>query len=455
DAHEAIARGRYEAGLATIDESLRRMQEARLPLYIAIMATNGAIFAWANGDDARFGGYVARIEEAMTPGIERGFAAMLSGARWRPFVADPRFETPVAIALGQLYRMGHAPDPAAAADAARAAAAEADRCRDPYVQVLAHAARVLLIPQERAEAARALLGAARRIESPELLSAAEAIAAGRAAYGILEPFVRKRVLAPRAARTSGATVRVFAGRVDVDGREVRLAGKEFELLLFLAYARGSAARGAIVEAIWPQLDDEEDGANNLRVTLSRLRRKLGDERLVTRLEGGYRLAPEVAVDVREAERLVRECAAAGALDERQRAELNAFFGQVEASGFAARLERFAWFAPQRLRLRELAFTAGTLLARDALARDAIDDGSRYARTLAELDPLDEDARALVLRALAARGERDAARRELDGYAALLRAELDTEPSPELVALVDGRRMLHREREHAAAPLRLH
>ena len=45
DAHESIARGRYEAGLATIDESLRRMQEARLPLYIAIMATNGAIFA--------------------------------------------------------------------------------------------------------------------------------------------------------------------------------------------------------------------------------------------------------------------------------------------------------------------------------------------------------------------------------------------------------------------------
>ncbi len=391
----------------------------------------------------------------MTPGIERGFAAMLAGARRRSFLPDPRFETPVAIALGQLYRMGYAPDRAAAAAAARAAASEADRCRDPYVQVLAHAARVLLIPEERAEAARALLDAARRIESPELLAAAEAIVEARTAYGILEPFVRTRVLVPRGAHASGATVRVFAGRVDVDGREVRLAGKEFELLLFLAYARGTAARGAIVEAIWPQLDDEEDGANNLRVTLSRLRRKLGDERLVTRLEGGYRLAPEVAVDVREAERLVRECAAAGALDERQRAALDAVFAQVEASGFAARLERFAWFAPQRLRLRELAFTTGTLLARDALARAAVDDGLRYARTLVELDPLDEDARKLVLQALSAHGERDAARRELDGYAILLRAELDTEPSSELIALVDGRHTLHRAGERAATPLHSH
>ncbi len=439
DSHESIARGRYEPGMAIIDESLRRMKEARLPLYIAIMATNGAIFAWANGDDARFAAYVVQIEEAMTPGIERGFVSMLAGARRRAFVPDPRFETPVAIAIGHLYRMGHAADAGTAAAAAEAAAREADRCRDPYVQVLARAACVQLHPERRAGEARALLAAAERIESPELLAAARAIAGGDAAYGILEPFVRRRVLRPRSATATGVAVQVFAGRVEVDGAEVRLAGKEFELLLYLAYARGAAAREAIAEAIWPAIDDEEKRANNVRVTLSRLRRKLGDERFVTRLDGGYRLSPEVAVDVRDAERLVRECAAASALDERQRAALAGVFARIEAGGFSGRLERLAWFAPHRLRLRELAFAIGTQLGRDAHARAALEEAMRYARTLVELDPLDEEARKLVLQALVAGGRRDAARRELDGYSALLRDELDSEPSPELVALVEVKR----------------
>jgi DNA-binding SARP family transcriptional activator len=451
DAHEAIARGRYEAGIAIIDESLRRMKEARLPLYIAFTATNGAIFAWANGDDARCTRFVGEVEEAMISGIERGFASLLAGARGRPFSPDPHFESPVALAMAQLYRMGHGRTNPEKAQAARAAAAEADRCRDPYVQVLAHAACALLLPERHAEAT-ALLDAARRIESPELLAAAESIAHGQATYGILEPYVCERVRGARVVGPSAVTVQVFAGRVVISGREIRLAGKEFELLLYLAYARGTAARGAIVEAIWPLIDDEDDGWNNLRVTLSRLRRKLGDERFVIRHDGGYRLSPEVAVDVREAERLVRECGTAVALDERQRLELAAFFAQIEASGFGSRLERFAWFAPHRLRLRELAFASGTLIARDAFARGDTGDALRYARSLAELDPLDEGARALVLQILVARGERDAARREFDGYAALLHAELDTEPSPELVKVVEAGRVAHRPGQRPVNPL---
>jgi DNA-binding SARP family transcriptional activator len=442
DAHEAVARGRYERAIAVIDESLRRMQEAKLPLYVAFTSTNGAIFAWANGDDARFAGYVAQVEAVMIPGIERGFASLLAAARGRAFVPDLRFESPVALAMAHLYRMGFAPSRHEAAAAAVAAAREADRCCDPYLQVLAHGACVLLQAGSPAHEA-ALLATARRVEAPELLAAAEAIVAGDTPYGVLAAFVERRVLAERDAVARGAVVRVFAGTVEVDGREVRLAGKELELLLFLALAGGRAplGRAQITEAIWPDIDDDEDAANNLRVTLSRLRRKLADEGLVLRDDAGYRLAPAVVVDVRELEALVRATSANATLSGERRAGLRRVFEHA-AHGSPARFERFGWFAPYRLHLRELAIAAGALLARDALARGAPEEALRYARPLVELDPLDEDARRLVLDAYAVSGEWSAARRELDGYAHLLRRELDAEPSPEFAGIVESARKRH-------------
>ncbi|HEY0381399.1 MAG TPA: BTAD domain-containing putative transcriptional regulator, partial [Candidatus Elarobacter sp.] len=449
DAHEAVARGRYERAIAIIDESLRRMKEAKLPLYVAFTSTNGAIFAWANGDDARFASYVAQVEAVMIPGIERGFASLLGAARGRAFVPDLRFESPVALAMAHLYRMGFAASRGEAADAAAAAAREADRCCDPYLQVLAHGACLLLEAGPPPREAAALLATARRVEAPELLAAAEAIVAGGTAYGVLAAFITRRVLIERDAVARGAVVHVFAGTVEVDAREVRLAGKELELLLFLALAGGRApiARAQITEAIWPDIDDDEDAANNLRVTLSRLRRKLVDEGLVLRDDTGYRLAPSVVVDVRELEALVRVVSANAALSDERRDALRRVFEHA-AHGSPARFERFAWFAPYRLHLRELAIAAGTLLARDALARSAPEEALRYARPLVELDPLDEDARRLVLDAYAVSGEWSAARRELDGYADLLRKELDAEPSPQFAGLVEAARERHGARPSA-------
>jgi DNA-binding SARP family transcriptional activator len=449
DAHEALARGRYERGIAIVEESLRRMQEANLPLYVAFTATNGAIFAWANGDDERFASFLARVEDVMVPGIERGFASFLAAARGRAFVPNARFESPVMLTMAHLFRMGFAPDRGAAAAAAADAAREADRCSDPYLQVLSHAACLLLAPERTPAEAEAMLAAARRIEAPELLAAATAVARGADAE-ILTPFVASRVLRERGSRPTGAAVRVFAGRAEVGDREVRLAGKELELLLYLALAhpRGTVARTTITDSIWPEIDEPDDAANNLRVTLSRLRRKLGEEGLILPSDDGYRLSPAVTVDVRQAEELVRELSAGEQLTDGRRAALAAVFAAVEM-GLPARFERFAWFAPHRLRLRELAIAVGTLLARDALVRSATGEGLRYAQTLIALDPLDENARVLALDAYAVDGEWSAARRQLDGYAALLHDELDAEPSAELFTLVDAAKKRHHARTSAA------
>jgi DNA-binding SARP family transcriptional activator len=444
DAHEAFARGRYEAGMAVIDESLRRMRDANLPLYVAFTATNGAIFAWANGDDERFAGHVAQVEAAMIPGIERGFASLLAAARGRSFVPDERFEAPVALAMAFLFRMGFADDRESAAAFADQAAQWAARCRDPYLEVLAHAACVVLRPERRAAEGAALRAAAERVEAPELLDAANTLASGGRCAGVLEPFVRTRVANDRRAEPASVTVSVFGGVVSVRGRDVALAGKELELLTFLAVARPRAtvSRAQLLEAVWPDIDTDEDAANNLRVTLSRLRRKLRDESLIVRSDGGFRLSPAVRVDVHELDALVHDTPAGDVVNAERRDALESAFNGA-ATGVPARFDRFAWFAPHRLRLRDLTLAAGMLLARDALARRAPERALRYARALVVLDPLDEDARRLVLSAYAATGEWSAARRELDGYAALLRTELDAEPSAELVDLVEAARERHR------------
>ncbi|HTD32745.1 MAG TPA: BTAD domain-containing putative transcriptional regulator, partial [Candidatus Elarobacter sp.] len=173
-----------------------------------------------------------------------------------------------------------------------------------------------------------------------------------------------------------------------------------------------------------------------------LRRKLGDESLILRSDGGYRLSPAVSVDVREIDALLREPVASDRITEDRREALVAVFATA-AAGIPARYEQFAWFAPHRLRLRELTIAVAGLLARDGLARRVPAEAMRYARALVALDPLDEDARRLVLDVYAVSGEWSAARRELEGYAELLREELDAEPSAELTGLVKAARERHR------------
>ena len=138
-----------------LDELLRRRAREEMPLYLAYVATNGMIISWVNGDDAAFGRYLSALEDAVTPGLESGFAPLIDGARGRPVPLDEDHPWPVVTAMAQLYRLGAAATRASALDAARAAARAADRRRDPYTQILAHAALYVLDESARAhEAAR-------------------------------------------------------------------------------------------------------------------------------------------------------------------------------------------------------------------------------------------------------------------------------------------------------------
>jgi DNA-binding SARP family transcriptional activator len=430
DMHEAAFKGKNDRVVVIVDELLRRLEPGELPLHRANAATNGALVTWVNGDDESFQRYIATLADTLTPGIERGFAPMIDAARGRAAPFDARFPGPLLAAVGHLYRLGWTESAADALEAARAAVSAADERRDPYVQIVAHTALYVLDEPVRAREAATLEAIVASVESTEMQDAVRALVRGKPA-GILEAYVRRRVLRERPQTPPRTVVELFAGRVTRDSQPIRFSDKEFELLALLASSHGALSRDRIGEALWDHLDPEE-WPNNLKVTTSRIRTKLAMRDGIVVADGRYRLSPMIDVDLRRAETVVRE-SDGGALDDRKRGELRAIVAAYR-SGAVGRYDRFPWVQPLLARIDDLLCTAGTALAGDAFANGRFDEAVAHASEIAAIDPFNETVCEVTMRVLAARGDLDGARRELRRYAASLADELGAAPSARLTAL---------------------
>ncbi len=76
----------------------------------------------------------------------------------------------------------------------------------------------------------------------------------------------------------------------VDGAEVRLAKKEFELLWLLIRNRPSVvSRERILTDVWRMADDVE--SRTLDAHIRNLRKKIGKQRISTVIGTGYRFEP--------------------------------------------------------------------------------------------------------------------------------------------------------------------
>ncbi|WP_068276242.1 response regulator transcription factor [Aldersonia kunmingensis] len=103
-------------------------------------------------------------------------------------------------------------------------------------------------------------------------------------FRLAELLARVRALLRRAAPTDDTVIEVggirlepAARRVLVDGREVALANKEYELLKVLLDRAGQVVeREAILREVWGDADLR--GSKTLDMHMSWLRRKLGDDR---------------------------------------------------------------------------------------------------------------------------------------------------------------------------------
>ena len=119
-------------------------------------------------------------------------------------------------------------------------------------------------------------------------------------FGIRELVARIRAVARRSSAPQGEAERIDAGRISidlrghramVDGSEVQLTGREFDLLTVLARNAGAVVdRERILREVWHTT--WYGSSKTVDVHVAALRRKLGDPGLIETVRGvGLRLAP--------------------------------------------------------------------------------------------------------------------------------------------------------------------
>ena len=224
------------------------------------------------------------------------------------------------------------------------------------------------------------------------------------------------------------------GLRDGEGRELRTIlaqPKRLALLAYLAAASpsGTQRRDTLLGLFWPELD-QEHARNALSKAIHFLRRSLGEGAITSRSADELAVDPTVVwVDVQAFTEALDGDRVEEAL-ELYRGDLLPSFFVSEAPGFEIWLER------ERARLRARAAAAARLLAERHEASRHLTLAVASARRAIELSDGDERPLRRLIELLERAGDRASAVRAFEEFARKLAAELEVEPDPETVALVE-------------------
>jgi DNA-binding SARP family transcriptional activator len=235
----------------------------------------------------------------------------------------------------------------------------------------------------------------------------------------------------------------------------QLSRKSRALLAYLAAADRPANRPSLQTLFCQQANDP---AGSLRWHLSRIRRALGKEVLVETAVG-LSLNPQLVwVDSRAFDQVMAQ-----PLDQTDPDELRhalALYRDEFLTGLTLpdSPEFELWLLGRRAHYRRLALQGWRHLADQAAAAGHTDEAIGWLQTLLRHEPLLEESHARLIRLYARTGQRQAALRQYELCAELLRAELAVEPAAELQALYQevqqGRSPSPAPQPVAAAPARL-
>lgn len=208
-----------------------------------------------------------------------------------------------------------------------------------------------------------------------------------------------------------------------------LASRKAEaLLVYLAYTGRPQQREVLAEMFWPERTQERAMAN-LRVVLSSLRRRVGDDVTTTRDTAALNPEAEMWLDVAELE----EKLAAGSVEDAVALYQGGFlegFSIRGSSGFDN------WVTFERERLHRLMLDRLGDAVAQHLATGTYKEGIPHARRLLQLDPLLEDAHCQLMRLLACSGQRAGALAQYAACRQILDVELGVEPAEETSALYE-------------------
>lgn len=228
---------------------------------------------------------------------------------------------------------------------------------------------------------------------------------------------------------------VLLGGVSIEAHGQPVTGfrsqTEIALLAYLAYTGQTDNREALADLLWDARSTKQ-ALSNLRTALTRLRKQVGDELVVTRKT--VAIAPAVHEGT-DAVRLQALLAAAGTEHSRTAVGLTAqalalYKGEFMAGFTLANAPRFDdWLLVEQERLREIVIRGYRQLARWQEQEGAFAAGVDTVRQWAFWDPLDEEAQQVLLRLLVYDGRTSEAIEVYHRYRDRLHAELDISPAP--------------------------
>ncbi|GAC1508398.1 MAG: hypothetical protein NVS1B3_09630 [Candidatus Dormibacteraceae bacterium] len=196
--------------------------------------------------------------------------------------------------------------------------------------------------------------------------------------------------------------------------------KVWGLLAYLLLTDRQPARSWLATLLFAEANDP---LGALRWSLAELRRLLGKEVTLVGDPVVLGIPPEASVDVRT----VTSQAHAKISDLDPGREL------LEGMDFGASPGFEAWLMVERRHLSSASIAKARQSVMTELAAGDPRAAARLAARLVELDPLDEEAQALLVRCLVSAGDRIAADRQFASARELLKRELGVDPGPDLAA----------------------
>jgi DNA-binding SARP family transcriptional activator len=206
-------------------------------------------------------------------------------------------------------------------------------------------------------------------------------------------------------------------------------GGSQRLLALLSLRDRALMRASVAGTLWPE-STEEHAYSSLRSALGRLSRITRNAVIVTPLD--LCLADDVTVDIRNSRALAHRLLSPGAV----LSEADLSSDAIAALSLDVLPDWYDdWVLVEAEEWRQLRLHALDALADRLLTERRFGEATAAALAAVRAEPLRESARALVIRVHLAEGNQSEALAEFARYRAVLRAELDLEPTPRLRELV--------------------
>jgi DNA-binding SARP family transcriptional activator len=417
-------------------ELARKSNMPTIPLWVLTYQTFGA---WLAGDDRYYEARLSELEGHIYEGVAKGFSFFVDCARGRAESASAGYERPEIRSYAFLLAAGTASSDDDRAKWAARALSAADTSAQPFTRVLAYVALSEIDARSRDQLYDRAASLAVGIESEPLHQAIVALRRRSGESGMLDAFARRFERA-RSRSCDALSIDLLAGQVRRGPMIVGLMRREFELLSILALKRKTMAADELLESIWP---NHGGPGNVVRVYVARVRSRFGND-VIAREREGYRLAAPATVDLVEIEVKCRNLTIEN-LDDETIASLWTTF-EALCNGAPSWLLQREWFLPYVPRIEDLCRRLGLLIARYRLANDDSSGALAAVAELVKLDPCDEAAREVAIRARLAKGDQIGAIREYNMYRDVLSSSLGAEPPRWLAALVSVG--WHRDRRDA-------